>query len=346
MKILAILTLLCALAEAANTTLYVNTASTVGTQDCTTNTAGNSGTAACATLSQAESILPADITTGISQGIWTIICEGSAADRVNVTFSGTVTSATYYIEVKTDTAATYGRHAGVWSTSKYRLESTAGGEAIITISDLYVRLVGLQVYAQGSGTCVTINTASGQSTDIRISNSLIKTESGTGITSPGYSTDISIWNSVIYATGTGAYGIRFVNTASSANKVYNSTIANFAEGVHKYGTTTLRNNIFSGNTFDVGNGPATDTYNATDKTSSAGLSSGGTGNRFSQTFTFAGAGDYHLSASDAGAKGFGVSDPGSGLFADDLDSASRSGSWDIGADQVTTGSRRRGVMVQ
>jgi hypothetical protein len=66
------------------------------------------------------------------------------------------------------------------------------------------------------------------------------------------------------------------------------------------------------------------------------FAAGGTGNRFSQTFTFAGAGNYHLASTDAGARGYGVSNPGSGLYSDDIDGQTRSAPWDIGADQYVT----------
>jgi hypothetical protein len=95
----------------------------------------------------------------------------------------------------------------------------------------------------------------------------------------------------------------------------------------------LKNVLFSGCTADVASGPATDTYCATTNDNTKGLSAAGTGNRFSQTFTFAGASDYHLASTDAGARDYGVSDPGSGLFADDIDGETRSGSWDIGSDE-------------
>lgn len=267
--------------------------------------------------------------------------EGSAADTTNVTFAGTVTDATHYIEVKTDAAATYGRHQGVWSTSKYRLTSTAGGQNLINIQDDYFRVTGLQMSCAGSCINILVNTPNGHTSDIRISNNILVNDAtaaaGVGFSDPNWGTNNTLWNNIIYATGgTGNIGVRFLNTGTSQNKAYNNTIVGFSEGIHKYGITTLKNNLFSANTTDVGNGPATDTYNATNNDNTKGLSAGGTGNRFSQTFTFAGAGNYHLASTDAGAKGYGVSDPGAGLFSDDIDGQTRSSSWDIGADQYVT----------
>jgi hypothetical protein len=332
---LTLLILLCGSAFAND--LYVNT-------DTGSGTTCSSGSP-CATLSVGVAQLPVPVTAP-----WTIWVAGAAADTTAVTISGHTTTPANYIEIKTDPTAPNGRHQGVWSTSKYRLVATAGGQIMITLSDLYVRITGLQLSCQGGCSDLYLNTANGPATDIRISNNIlvntIPSTSSYIVSDTSYGTSNTVWNNLIYASGgTGGTGIRFLNTTGSQNKAYNNTIIGFTEGVHKYGTTTLKNNLFSGCTADVGNGAATDTYNATTNDNTKGLSAGGTGNRFSQTFTFAGAApDYLLGATDAGARTYGATDPGSGLFLDDILGMTRVAPWDIGASQINVSSGRRRVV--
>lgn len=313
-------------------TRYVNTASSPGGDGTTNNTSGS--TRAYASLSDAEAGLPADITSGGNQGVWTIWCEGSSEDTTSVNFSGTTTSATYYIEVKTDPNATYGRHAGVWSDSKYRLNRDSSGTQCITLTDLYVRITGLQLKTR-SGNCIVGSAPSGSTYGVRVSSCILVTNGGTPYLDSYYCDNTNIWNCILYDLGSGTTGIKFLNVSGASNNVYNCTIVGFSSGVYRYGTTTLKNVLFSGCTNDVTNGSVTDTYCATTNNNTKGLTAGGTGNRFSQTFTFVDSAnrDYHLQSSDAGAKDYGVSDPGSGLFSDDIDGQTRSGSWDIGADE-------------
>ncbi|HZI74832.1 MAG TPA: hypothetical protein VFD73_12585 [Gemmatimonadales bacterium] len=84
---------------------------------------------------------------------------------------------------------------------------------------------------------------------------------------------------------------------------------------------------------NVGTGGGLSDYNASSDATAPGAHS-----RISQTFQFvdAAGGNAHLLATDTGAKDFGLSDPASGLFTNDVDNATRFGAWDIGADEVTT----------
>lgn len=65
----------------------------------------------------------------------------------------------------------------------------------------------------------------------------------------------------------------------------------------------------------------------------------GTNSRVNQTFTFVDPvnGDYHLAATDTGAKGFGVnlSADANYAYSDDIDNQNRADPWDIGADATT-----------
>lgn len=59
--------------------------------------------------------------------------------------------------------------------------------------------------------------------------------------------------------------------------------------------------------------------------------------RINQTITFVGGEDFHLSASDAGARNFGKTDPSGGFYLTDIDGTTRTGAWDVGADQADDG---------
>ena len=100
------------------------------------------------------------------------------ADTTQVTIDDWVTSATCYVNIYTTSAA---RHAGVWSTSKYRLSVGAGAGGAITLMDVnYVRINGIQIertaangHDQDGFHSVTTLGASGAN-DIRLSNLIIK----------------------------------------------------------------------------------------------------------------------------------------------------------------------------
>src|SRR5690554_6305228 len=95
-------------------TRYVNTASSPGGDGTTNATTGDNR--AFASLNEAEAAIPASIADW-----YDIVCEGQDADSAAVDFAGTTTSASNYVQVRTDPSATYGRHAGARDTSKYRL---------------------------------------------------------------------------------------------------------------------------------------------------------------------------------------------------------------------------------
>ena len=126
----------------------------------------------------------------------------------------------------------------------------------------------------------------------------------------------------------------------SISRGYNNTFCNCAIGISFIGTSSCvaKNNLLTNSDAPCSEtfGAGTD-YNVTED-SSLGYTVTGGGNshdHVSHTFTFidSGAKNFHLSSSDVGAIGFGVSDPGSGLFSNDIDGTSRTGSWDCGADQ-------------
>lgn len=222
-------------------TRYVNTASTAGTQDGTTNTAGNSGTAAFASLSAAIAAIPADITTGGGQGVWTILCCGTTADATAVTISGITTSSTYYIEIKGNPDDAAGAHAGIWSESKYRL---AVSDAVcLILSTRYVRINGLQIRVTDTTAhwraCVQASGVSAGGSDIRLSNLILRRHENANYVAPGVLWNDAdaggiIWNTIVYGTnantGHETSGLHAMDTSGLA--VYGCTFAGGYHGIN------------------------------------------------------------------------------------------------------------------
>jgi hypothetical protein len=279
----------------------------------------------------------------------TITCEGNAADATAVTFAGATTSAANYILVTTDPLATYGRHAGKWSASKYRIEATPSGYGTILIGEPYVWLNGLQIKAVSApqySAAIYDNHSGGYASKwVKISNCIV-TKTGTNTDTRGILVSLQdapavsyVWNCISYDNANAScVGIN-ITTASTAVYLYNNTVQNCTTGIStSSGSAIAVNTLISGCTAaGSGTWAAGTDYNATNL-SSMGYTVTGGGNahdRLSQTFTFVNeAGDdFHLGATDAGARDYGASDPGSGLFSDDIDGVTRSGSWDIGADE-------------
>jgi len=107
-------------------------------------------------------------------------------------------------------------------------------------------------------------------------------------------------------------------------------------GSHMYYNCLAANNSIAD--FTITSNPLPAMYNCASSDATAGAYAG-SGNRINQTFSFVDAanGDYHLAENDTGARGHGLTDPGSGLYLDDIDGDIRTVPWDIGADQFVSG---------
>src|SRR3989344_1234060 len=253
-------------------------------------------------------------------GSWT------SPDTAAVTISGWTTDATRYIKIYTTPSA---RHDGKWNTTKYHRTET------ITVSEEYVRIDGLQSQVTGSarGYFVYGSTGTGE---IHISNAYVDTALiAYDIYTVGALT-VRIWNSISISTTNNGF---YLNDAEATLYCYNCT--GYVSGSVGYafrqsaGTGILVNALgyapgtggsFTGTWSSV-------TYSASDDASADDW--GGTGNRINQTFSFVNIAskNFHLVTTDTGARDFGTSNPGSGLFLNDIDGQARSGKWDIGADE-------------
>jgi len=292
-------------------------------------------------------------------------CTGGTADTTAVTISGWTTDLTHYIKIWTDPAEGY-RHEGKWQTgNKYRI--SIDDDAGIILEEFDIRLDGLQVEitnVENSGRTAIRNWAdSWPSTgETYITNCIVK---GVTDTKDYNHEGIGLYD----ASSTGGSGVKFFiancvaynfrsiepwqwaagfdhdcESGSSSAYFYNCTAHNCDHGF--IGTNTkvtncIANDCTSGKDFYLyaGSWISGSGYNATDL-SDANSGAPGSNNRYEQTFSFVDAdnGDFHLQASDTGAKGYGLNLYNDSYYAfqNDIDGQDRGGSgaqWDIGADE-------------
>jgi hypothetical protein len=281
-------------------------------------------------------------------------------DTTAVVFERTAwtTDATRYILV---TAPAGERHAGVYDTSKYRLE-VSGNWPLRIHHGVFITVEYLQIYLTGNPSSnwrvLYPGAPTNSASNITIRNNIIRTggdfnnqgvihSSNTG----NASTNVYIYNNLIYGgAGTNAYG--FQTDIAGNYYLWNNTVGSGANGMRRNAAGVV---IAVNNLLNVSTAAATGTFaagtnsNATNRSSMGYTVTGGgnTSDRVSQTFTFvdAGAADYHLSEADAGARNAGIADPGSGAFGRDIDGEPRYGLWDIGADEYPSAGRRRNIVI-
>lgn len=312
-------------------TRFVNTASSAGGDGTTNGTSG--ATRAYASLNEWEA---AEQTNLVTDGDTHLVhCEGSTADTAQVVIVGWTTGVSNGITVQVDSDK---RHDGNWDTSAYRL-SSADTDKIYQIREDYVDTTGLQVEITTPTNLRTLvhMTAIGVANAHNFSYMIIRGNDVDAFALRCFVCDdadgiATVYNSLLYNAGNNfsSYGFNSLGT----HTVYNVTIANCRRGIRGTGTWTEKNVLI---TIDGGTecwynnaSHARDYCAGNDATANE---QGGTGNRDSQTFTFVGAEDFHLHADDTGALGHGVTDPGSGLFSDDIDGDTRTVPWDIGFDE-------------
>jgi parallel beta-helix repeat protein len=226
------------------------------------------------------------------------------------------------------------------------------GAAWFTVGySIYLIIDGLRLeknaYPSGSSSRYGINLATGVGTSgnlATIKNCILKDstqwDSGTGAQTGIYVGDkdwnVLIYNNVFYNWKRTSSTNVCIATDYDSNplNIYNNTFINSTKGIRIGGnpTITIKNNIFQDDTADVEGTIDTQATNLTDLTDVAsGLTAGS--NVFESALTFINktGNNYHLSTSDTSAINAG-SDL-SGTFTTDIDGTTRSGTWDIGADE-------------
>lgn len=314
---------------------YVDTASAAGGDGTTTATSG--ANRAFSTVREAIDSLPATLTDQT-----TITCAAStgAADTGDLGQApwDFATSATNYLLI--EAAAAHRATLTGWDTSRYRIEGTDRSTGVIYLNEgSHVRFDGLQVKVTcttGSTVGVKLMNANQGEADIdcRFTNGrVLGVETGgtiIGLHSRPHTGGAGMayfWNNVVTGCNQGA------ECDSADASFYNNTFyGNNFNMVADAAFLAVNNVCAAGISGDfIGTFHASSNYNASSDTSAPGANS-----RVSQVFGFVnpGGGDFHLQSSDGGAKNFGTSDPSSGKFSDDMDRVTRTGSWDIGADEL------------
>lgn len=246
------------------------------------------------------------------------------ADTTAVIIDGSTTDATRYLRVYTPTAE---RHAGAWNTGKYYLEVSTG--VGITVTDANVYLEGLQILTNGTR-AATVGGADNDNQ--RISDCIFRGGTQPTVYLDG-SADKYIWNCIIY--GGTEQGLRvFV-----AVKIYSCTIIGGTYGLDStFASPIVKNCYASGATAAYEGGtPALTTCASSDATGSAGLQNiAYDTNNF--TNVTAGSENLHIPSGSA-LKDVGTDTSGDAApmnFTTDIDGDTRTGTWDIGADEYVT----------
>jgi parallel beta-helix repeat protein len=273
----------------------------------------------------------------------------TGADTTTATVDGWTTGANNYIRIytPTDTATEVNqsqRHDGKYNAGKYELQQSTG--VVLFIKDNYVRVEGLQVRstsnaASNYGICVT-NDIVGAG-DIELSHNYVEGSNNTTGNAKGIyvyngvdaTLNVDIWNNIIYnvgASGGSTQGIIILDTDVTGN-VYNNTQYKSNAFWVESNNIIVKNNILSGGWYIGAGYSASSTNNA----GTHGTPPGSNPITLSSTDPL----DYFVSASDlhinTGATFAGeLIDAGidpSGGFSDDVDGETRSGTWDVGADE-------------
>jgi hypothetical protein len=270
----------------------------------------------------------------------------SSADTAAVTINGLTTNATHYLLVYAATAA---RHAGIWTTSAYILSTT--NVTALTIMDAHVRLDGFQINTAAinnhyqDGVSINDTTATARHD---VSNCIIKGANSGGYVQNGIiinTVTANIWNTIIYSINGWDNGARCLYVGTGTANVYSNTFVGGGRCVLTAGTGSIvaKNVYASGVTtayYNIGAGITMTTCGSSDTTGSVGLQ-----NIAVDTDTFvnvsAGTEDFHLAADGLSPlQGVGTDTSGDAApmnFTTDIDGETRSGTWDIGADEYTAG---------
>lgn len=268
----------------------------------------------------------------------------SDADTTAFIIDDWVTDATRYIKIYTTASA---RHSGKWDNTKYRMEVGDDNGNAIDIWEDYVRIDGLQIKKSytlsGTSRPILSRYSADTSAEVYISNNILVGNFSAGSTCAGISSEKSgitrIWNNIIYNFVNGTNSCWGIIVDGGTQYVYNNTIQNSYTGIWRWsGTPIVKNNLISSCTTATQSltGSANVDYNATDL-SSLGYTAQAH-DRTSQTFKFADEAndDFHLGASDPGARNYGTDLSADAVipFSTDIDRQDRKGTWDIGADEA------------
>jgi len=262
-------------------------------------------------------------------------CRASSgsADTTVVDLVGWTTDATRYIEIKGERLG-----SAELDVSKYRLSTI--DETALAVRENFVRVDAFQLTLSFSSSdtyiaCIN-HTALDVGNELRISNSILKGNAGVGTVKyigiiNNTNAIIKIWNTIIYD-----FPRRGIEFSGSTCHCYNIVIegATSVDGFKQLSGTMTCINCVSFNNADDFDSVSNIDYCASDD---------GDGDHpvtpsdWSTVFEDWANEDFSLKSTDTDLKDAGISDPGSGLFSDDIAGDTRSGIWDIGADEYVLG---------
>lgn len=272
--------------------------------------------------------------------IWCKSSDGTAdAAVVNVGAWNTSENAYILIEAATSDRATI----SAFDSSKYTLTGTSGN--VLTISEDYVRIRGLQIYMSGADAHLEAPiqiVAQVTANSVQIDGCRIKCPGNVNFRTPGIAIQtanavVNIWNTIIEGMGS-------ANNAANAGVyggggqifVYNSVIygaGNGSRGVNAVaGHMTVKNCAVLNHADDFVAASTTaitiDYCASDDGDGDHAVSESGSGAAWTSDFVDGANGNWTLLA-DSGLVDTGVADPGSGLFSSDIMGTERT-TWDVG----------------
>jgi hypothetical protein len=296
-------------------------------------TYGN-GTRDFTSLSTWEAEVDVDTTAAGTATTEILDCHADSSSYTdNIYFQGGTHDSTYPVVMR----AASGDENKLTQASGFLLTRTDSTDAVRIWDDsVYVYDIGVDGSFTGDGGGATIE-ANSATDNVRLVGVYLYDLTSTGTGSPyGFdmisTTDAVLCNCAVSVAESA--GVRCASTTSIY--VYNCTVADVTGNGYQVNTSTTLKNCLADNSggSDFTGGAHTDSdYNASSDTTAPGTNS-----QTSQTFTFVGASDYHLSGSDTGATDLGTDLDGDSNFSfdDDVDLETRSGTWDIGADEVVS----------
>jgi hypothetical protein len=264
----------------------------------------------------------------------------SMEDTTSVFIDGSTTDATRYISIYTPATE---RHDGKWNNNKYRL---VADDILIGVRDRWCRIDGIQLsrsFSSGLYPMVSANTGS-SGPNLTVSNCIFRDS----VTYDDYDTTMIQWeyvttaagneyvfNNIFYHPGAGTRNTAINNVDYAGNHYYyNNTFVDLAKGIVIAGDNincTAKNNI----AFNCTDGYSANIDTADCNAYSEGSDPGTNGVDISaysgsDIFVDYANKDFHLKSTSP-VRGLGASL--TGIFTTDIDGQTRSGSWDIGADQ-------------
>lgn len=262
-------------------------------------------------------------------GILTIECY-TINDTTQVdTGTGYTTDSSHYINITVPTAE---RHDGKWNTSKYRISLTSNADYYygFTISENYTRVTGIQE-TLNAGSYSNNRAIFISASNVLIDSYIVK-GAGTALIGIDFADACeycSIRNSLAYDCPTKGFSLSSSN--NNRTSALNCTAQNCGIGfTSPYNAGYVVNCLAASCT----TGFTDEFYNSScSNNASSNAYAPGTDSHTSHTFTFVDVDndDFHLASSDTGAIDLGTSL--SGTFTTDIDGETRSGTWDIGADE-------------